>query len=512
MSGQQPTASAKGGSASGGNSQQPSFFGLGIAPKILDVLAKAKYATPTPIQHQAIPAGLEGKDVIGIAQTGTGKTLAFAVPMIQRLASVKGKGLILLPTRELALQVEETLQKIGRPLGLRTAILIGGANMNRQIDMVQKKPHVIVATPGRLIDHLDQKTVSLKDVTILVLDEADRMLDMGFAPQINRILENVPSERQTMLFSATMPEEITRMVSHYLKMPVRIEVVPPGTTAERVEQEMYFVNKQDKPRLLEKILGEYKGSILVFSRTKFGARKLARQVKQMGHTAADIHSDRSLAQRRDALDGFKSGKYRVLIATDIAARGIDVTGIELVVNYDLPDQSDDYVHRIGRTARAGRAGKAISFAMPDQRPDVKAIERLVRKQILVRPLPAELPAPRMAQHVEREEPRGGRQDRFARHDRSGGTRRANGGKPRGDFAFFEGEATGGQAPRASRFPRRDGRPPAGRQGKPFPRGDHKHGPRGKRKGGPKLDLHEDQYGGGQRRGKGPRKFYGGMGI
>ncbi len=501
------------------SSASPNFFGLGIAPKILDVIQRAKYTTPTPIQHQAIPIGIEGKDVIGIAQTGTGKTLAFAIPMIQRLSAVKGRGLILLPTRELALQVEETLQKIGRPLGLRSVVLIGGASMHRQIAELKRNPHVIVATPGRLIDHLDQKTVTVLDIKVLVLDEADRMLDMGFAPQIDRILATVPKDRQTLLFSATMPAEITKIVNRYMAMPVRIEVVPPGTTADRVEQEMFFVHKMDKPRLLEKILAQYKGPILVFSRTKFGARKLARSVKAMGHTTADIHSDRSLAQRRDALEGFKTGKYRVLIATDIAARGIDVKGIELVINYDLPDQSDDYVHRIGRTARAGSKGKAISFAMPDQKPDVKAIERLVRRQISVLPLPMDLPAPRIMPSGDRdrdEQRHYGGRNRFPR--REGGNQ--------GRSETHEGIA---RAPRAPLPGERRGFSQGGYRGTrdassatsasttsraPFASksGFHKGGPRGKRPHGPKMNVHEDQYGGASRPKKGPRKFYGGMGI
>lgn len=489
----------------------PTFFGLGIAPKLLDILQAAKYTTPTPIQHQAIPIGVEGKDVIGIAQTGTGKTLAFAIPMLQRLAAVKGKGLVLLPTRELALQVDETLQKIGRPLGLRTAVLIGGASMGRQIDAIQRKPHIIVATPGRLNDHIDQKTISLKETTILVLDEADRMLDMGFAPQINRILATVPKERQTLLFSATMPAEITRIVNQYMKLPVRIEVVPPGTTADRVEQEMFFVHKADKSRLLEKILTQYKGAVLVFSRTKFGARKLARQVKLMGHASADIHSDRSLAQRRDALEGFKSGKYRVLIATDIAARGIDVSGIELVINYDLPDQSDDYVHRIGRTARAGRTGKAISFAMPDQKPDVKAIERLVRMQIPVVALPADLPPSRAMPHIE-DSPRqsygGGRgQRREGGRGGFGDKRRSPGHDSRGGHGQHRGAApstlsVAGSTPMPSHVRRTDDPPAHARKGGPS---------RGKKRFAPKVDVHADQFAG-PRPKRGKRKFYGGMGI
>ena len=371
----------------------PGFYGLGIAPKLLEALDKGNFTVPTPIQQQAIPVALQGQDVVGIAQTGTGKTLAFGIPMIQRISALKGRGLIILPTRELALQVDETLQKVGKSIGLRTAVLIGGASMYHQNKSLAQKPHVIVATPGRLIDHLDRRSVDLSSVKVLVLDEADRMLDMGFEPQIRRILQTVPKDRQTMLFSATMPHEIIGMANSYMKSPTRVEIATAGTAAERVTQEVYFVSRDEKPRLLEKLLGEWKGTVLVFSRTKHGATKICRSVRAMGHNAAEIHSDRSLAQRRRALDGFKSGEFRVLVATDIAARGIDVKGIELVINYDLPDAADDYVHRIGRTGRAGAAGHAISFAGFDQKMDVKQIERLIRSQIPVS-VPKDLPAAR----------------------------------------------------------------------------------------------------------------------
>ncbi len=322
---------------------------------------------------------------MGIAQTGTGKTLAFGLPMIQRLAqgSGKQKGLVILPTRELALQVNETLEKIGRPIGLKTAILIGGENMGKQIRMLRLNPHIIIATPGRLIDHLEQKTLHLTTVSILVLDEADRMLDMGFAPQIKRIMLTVPKVRQTMLFSATMPDEIVNLAKSFMSLPLRIEVAPAGTAIELVEQELFFVQREEKLALLQNLLKEYTGSILVFSRTKFGAKKIARTVRNLGHTASEIHSNRSLNQRIEALDGFKIGRYRVLVATDIAARGIDVSGIQLVINYDLPSTAEDYVHRIGRTGRAGMAGKAISFATPDQRAEVRGIERLIRTNLPV---------------------------------------------------------------------------------------------------------------------------------
>jgi len=362
------------------------FDNLGIAPEFLKILEQHKFNTPTPIQHQAIRPAMEGKDVVGIAQTGTGKTLAFGLPLLQRLRGSKGNGLglIILPTRELAIQAEEMLQKIGRPLGLATAVLIGGENMGRQTMALRNKPNVIIATPGRLLDHLENGSLRLDKVKIVVLDEADRMLDIGFAPQIRRILALVPKERQTMLFSATMPSEIVSLAATYMSSPVRVEVAPAGTAAELVDQEIYLVKKEARFDLLEDLLKESRGTVLVFCRTRHGARKICVSLRRTGHNVAEIHSDRSLIQRKEAMAGFKSGKYRILVATDIAARGIDVQGIELVINFDLPDNTQDYVHRIGRTGRAGGEGRAISFAMPDQQRDVRDIERLIRKQIPVK--------------------------------------------------------------------------------------------------------------------------------
>lgn len=431
----------------------PIFFGLGLAPGLLDALSQLKIHTPTPIQERAIPLALDGKDVVGIAQTGTGKTLAFGLPMIQRLAQSKGQGLVLLPTRELAIQVEENLRRIGRAIGLRTAVLIGGAPMNPQIHALRAKPHVIIATPGRLVDHLEQKTLDLNRVHVLVLDEADRMLDMGFAPQLNKILLRVPKERQTLLFSATMPAEITKMAATHMRQPLRVEVAPQGTTAERVRQEIFIVKKEDKIRLLNHVLSEVRGSIIVFSRTRHGARKIARDVRGMGHAAAEIHSDRSLSQRREALEGFRSGKYRVLVATDIAARGIDVKGIELVVNFDLPDDVQDYVHRIGRTGRAGMEGRAISFATPDQRGDIRNIERLTRKPIPQTNLPAELPPAPVRSAFEAPE----RPERSARPFRGGSSEpRSSRGRYRDRFANVP-DASGNYPRRHARSPRRSGR-------------------------------------------------------
>lgn len=381
-------------------STRSGFSGLGIAPGLLDALDRLKFSEPTPIQRQSIPISIEGKDLIAIAQTGTGKTLAFAVPMIQRLAQIKGRGLIITPTRELALQIDEALNDVGQSLGLRTTVLIGGEPMALQRRSLERKPRVIVATPGRLIDHLEHRSTSLADVQILVLDEADRMLDMGFAPQINKILAAVPKQRQMMLFSATMPKEILTLARREMQVPIHVEVAPSGTAPAKVVQEMFFVDKGAKTPLLKIILEQYHGPALIFTRTKHGAKKLTRDVKSMGHAAAEIHSNRSMPQRREALNGFKSGKYRALVATDIASRGIDVSGIELVVNYDLPSNSEDYVHRIGRTARAGLSGRAISFATLAQKKDIRDIERLIRTDIPILKLPP-LTAQRLRESIPR---------------------------------------------------------------------------------------------------------------
>lgn len=359
------------------------FYGLGIAPKILDILERMKFKVPTPIQLKAIPMALEGKDIVGIAQTGTGKTHSFVIPMLQRLVQKKGIGLVLAPTRELAIQINEACQEIARAFSMRTACLIGGAPMPPQVQALRRDPHVVIATPGRLIDHMSQWNFMPDSVIILVLDEADRMLDMGFAPQIDKILRFLPKDRQTMLFSATMPKEIMNIAAKHMKLPLSVEVAPSGTTVERVTQELFIVKKEAKMQLLKKLLSQYHGPVLLFSRTKHNARKIVRLIRDMGHSASEIHSNRSLSQRQEALEGFKSGKYRVLVATDIASRGIDVTGIELVINYDLPEDAENYVHRIGRTARAGHKGHAISFATPDQGHDVRDIEKLIKATLPV---------------------------------------------------------------------------------------------------------------------------------
>lgn len=415
--------------------KEANFYGLGISPGLLKRIDALGFVHPTPIQYKAIPIATSGEDVVGVAQTGSGKTLAFTIPMLQLIAKSKKIGVVLLPTRELAVQVEETIRKIGGPAGLRTAIVIGGIHSRPQVKQLRSKPHVIVATPGRLIDLIDQRQADLSQTGILILDEADRMLDMGFEPQLKRILATVPADRQTMLFSATMPDEITAIAEKYMKKPLRIEVARTGTTADKIDQEVFIVPKAEKMALLEKLLKEYKGSVLIFSRTKHGAKNIARRLRQIGHSADEIHSNRSQNQRQTALRGFSTGKYRVLVATDIAARGIDVENIELVINFDLPEQLEDYVHRIGRTGRAGRSGKAISFAAPEQKRDIGQIQQLIN---IV--LPIKSPTGEELEPISKQSGgTGGRraQSRNARSS-SGGYRGGNGGDRKGGSSRSSG--------------------------------------------------------------------------
>ncbi|MBT4121248.1 MAG: DEAD/DEAH box helicase [Candidatus Magasanikbacteria bacterium] len=387
------------------------FSDLGIASNFLTILSKKGFETPTPIQRQVIAPALEGKDIVGIAQTGTGKTLAFGIPMIQRLAKDKGQGLILVPTRELALQVEESLKNVGTPLRMTTAVVIGGVSQHPQVRALQRNPHIVIATPGRLMDLIDQRAYSLKNVNIITLDEGDRMLDMGFLPEIKKILSAIRPDRQTMLFSATMPKTISSLATRFMKLPLRIEIAPQGTSAENTDQEVFVVRKNDKMRLLDAILEQYKDDkVLVFSRTKHGAKRIARDIGNMNHTATEIHGNRSQAQRVKALDGFTKGRFRVMVATDIAARGIDVKDINLVINFDLPDGLEDYVHRIGRTGRAGKSGKAISFVTPSEKADVRKIERLIRKSLPILTLP-KLPPERERPVIKRGFQAGGRSPR-----------------------------------------------------------------------------------------------------
>jgi len=315
-----------------------SFFHLGIVPKMLELLGKLKFVSPTPIQHKAIPIAAEGKDIFGVAQTGTGKTLAFGIPTIQRLSTMgHGMGLVVVPTRELAQQVEEALTPLLQTFSMNSALLIGGMPIYRQIKRLARKPRLIIATPGRLIDHLAQGNLHLKEAEILILDEADRMFDMGFQPQIEEILRQMKKKRQTLLFSATMPENIVALATKHMKLPIRIEITPPGTSVEQITQELFIVKEEKKRILLKALLKEYPGPVLVFVRMKVIAKRLKNTISEMGYKVTELHSNRTMGQRKHALEGFKAGKFQVLVATDVAARGIDVSNIELVDNYDLPE-------------------------------------------------------------------------------------------------------------------------------------------------------------------------------
>ena len=357
------------------------FGDIGVSPALLNVLSAKNLIHPTPIQKKCISLGLEGRDIVGIAQTGTGKTLAFGLPAIEHIKKGGGKCVIMLPTRELAIQVNEVISGLSRFFGIKTVLLIGGVSQYPQKLALRKNPAIIIATPGRLIDHINRRNCNLKDVDIVVLDEADRMLDIGFMPQIREILKSVPKKRQTMLFSATIPPAISDLSAQYMNNPIRIEASPSGTSATNIEQAAYIVSSEGKQPLLKIIIQKNAGSVLVFTRTKFRSDRIASQLRRVGFKAVEMHSNRSLAQRKDALEGFKSGVYQILVATDVAARGLDINDISLVVNLDLPGTTDDYVHRIGRTGRAGKSGKAISFVEPNESYKLRNIEKLIRKNI-----------------------------------------------------------------------------------------------------------------------------------
>jgi len=369
----------------------PSFADLGLALPILNALNTQGYNAPTPIQAQAIPHVMLGRDLQGIAQTGTGKTAAFALPILHRLLVDKKPAprrgcrvLVLSPTRELASQIAESFRDYGRQTGLRTALMYGGVPKGRQAKAVANGIDILVATPGRLMDHMQDGAVSLNQVEVLVLDEADHMLDLGFIVPIRKIVQSIPPARQTLLFSATMPKEISTLAGQMLKNPVHVAVTPVATTVERVEQKVIFVETSRKRQLLADILLSSKMSrTLVFTRTKHGADRVTQHLEAAGQPAAAIHGDKSQPQRERALQMFKQGRIGVLVATDIAARGIDVDGVTHVVNFDLPNVPEAYVHRIGRTARAGHTGVAISFCDSSERAHLRGIEKLIRTRLSV---------------------------------------------------------------------------------------------------------------------------------
>ncbi len=366
-----------------------SFASLGLRAELLRALADSGYETPTPVQAQAIPPILQGRDVLAGAQTGTGKTAAFTLPLLQRLLASPSqsaasrrpvRALVLTPTRELAAQVEESVRVYGQHLPLKSAVVFGGVNINPQIEALRQGVDILVATPGRLLDHLGQKTLDLSRVEIFVLDEADRMLDMGFIRDIRRVLALLPARRQNLLFSATFTDEIRTLADGFLHAPVGVDVARRNAESELVRQSVYLAEKEDKRALLVYLLAGGKGGekieqALVFTRTKYGADKLAKNLGKDGVSAAPIHGDRSQPQRTRALADFKSGAVRVLVATDIAARGIDIDQLPHVVNYEIPNVSEDYVHRIGRTGRAGKKGVATTFVMPQEKHDARKLER-----------------------------------------------------------------------------------------------------------------------------------------
>jgi ATP-dependent RNA helicase RhlE len=367
------------------------FTALGITGRLIERLADANHATPTPIQEQAIPLVLQGRDVMGLAQTGTGKTAAFGLPIIQILTAERRRpapkavhALILAPTRELAKQIEATLRGFAMGTPARIGVVTGGASLNAQADRLAAGTDVLVATPGRLIDLLDRRAVSLEATRFLVLDEADHMLDMGFIHALRRIAKHLPLRRQTLLFSATMPKLMAEIAESYLRDPVRVEVAPPGKVADRIEQGIHFTGQGDKAKLLESYLDQHREELaLVFVRTKHGADKLTKLLDAWGFAVAAIHGNKSQGQRDRALAEFKSGNLRVLVATDVAARGIDIPAVRHVYNYDMPNVPDNYVHRIGRTGRAGAGGRAVAFCAPAEMDELKAVEKATRLAIPV---------------------------------------------------------------------------------------------------------------------------------
>jgi ATP-dependent RNA helicase RhlE len=395
------------------------FRDLGLAPEILRALDELGYKAPTPIQTQAIPHVLRGVDLLGGAQTGTGKTAAFALPMLQRLrvhannsvspARHQVRALILAPTRELAAQVEESVRAYAKYTMLRATCVFGGVSIDPQIAQLRAGVEIVVATPGRLLDHIQQKTLSLSQVEYLVLDEADRMLDMGFMPDIKRILALLPERRQSLLFSATFPEEVKRLSEQLLKTPIRIEVARPNATAETITHIIHRCDEGNKRRLLSHLVRSRElTQVLVFTRTKQTARRLTLSLQQEGLSAAEIHSDKTQAERMQALSDFKANRIILLVATDIAARGLDIDHLPHVINYELPQSAEDYVHRIGRTGRAGMLGEAISLVSPSEDEMLANIEKLIKRSLPVREVegwtPSARPGPGIGGSFDRERP------------------------------------------------------------------------------------------------------------
>lgn len=444
------------------------FDDLKLSEPLLRAVRAEGYTSPTPIQVQAIPHVLAGRDVLGCAQTGTGKTAAFALPLLQRLTQGRPppparhrpvRALVLSPTRELASQIGESFQAYGRFTPITSTVIFGGVGQAAQQQALERGVDVLVATPGRLLDLLNQGLVSFRALEVLVLDEADRMLDMGFLPDVRRVLAALPRQRQTLFFSATMPPEIQRLADSILSNPVRVEVTPVATTAETVDQRLYFVEREQKRHLLVHLLDtERIQRALVFTRTKHGANRLARQLNAAGLGAEALHGNKSQSARERALSAFKAGTCRVLVATDIAARGIDIDGITHVVNFDLPNVPESYVHRIGRTGRAGAVGTALSFCDAEERAWLQDIERTIRRRVHVvadHPYRSGRPAPAAAAPEPADQPKPGtrRQEERSPSPGRSGRRRRRGGR---------GQQQAASAPRPERDsrPARSSQPPA----------------------------------------------------
>lgn len=489
------------------------FSDLALAEPILRALAEKGYTDPTPIQRQAIPSLIEGRDLLGLAQTGTGKTAAFALPSLHRLAlSNKPRRpsscrmLVLSPTRELAAQIADNMKFYAKHLPLTIQCIFGGVPAPKQARALVPGTDILVATPGRLLDLIDQRALTLRDVEIFVLDEADQMMDLGFIHALKRVSRLLPAGRQSLFFSATMPSDIEALGRQFIDNPVKVEVAPQSTTAERVEQYATFVNQAEKQALLTIKLREGLASgeidrTLVFSRTKHGADRIVRFLTPAGIEAAAIHGDKSQAQRTAALKGFRDGKIKVLVATDIAARGIDVTGVSHVFNFDIPNVAEQYVHRIGRTGRAGAAGIALSFVADDEKPYLKAIERLTRVKVPMTPLPenflveaSRLPAPAKrgnGQPERADRPAGerGRRDGGRDGGRGGENRGGRGGQGRGG----EQRRNNDRRPNAGRGTPRDGERSSGQRDHDRARAERRQSER-PASSGPRFDPLRDASG------------------
>ncbi len=457
-----------------------SFADLGLSEPLLRALEAAKYTVPTPIQARTIPALLQGRDVLGVAQTGTGKTAAFALPVLQQLAASKERALpkspralVLAPTRELAVQIARSFDTYGRGLGLRLCTVVGGLGYGRQIETLARGVDILVATPGRLLDLVERGNVKLGNVTFLVLDEADRMFDMGFIRDVRRIVSSVSKQRQTLLFSATMPGDVAKLASEVLKNPERVEIAPQGQgrAVDKIDQRVYFVNSATKRALLSHLLSDAAlERVIVFTRTKRGANRVAEALEDRGVSSEAIHGNKSQNARQKALDNFSRGKARVLVATDLASRGIDVNGVTHVINYELPADAESYVHRIGRTARAGASGIALSFCDSSERGQLRSIEKLTNQRIAVVSTPAneDMPAaPPMRPRAEREEnDENPRDARYRGPGRPGGGGHGRPGGNPGRHRSFGDRSRGD-------------RPPAQAEHQ-WPRGDYRDRPQGDR--------------------------------